>query len=176
MELIPDTEPEFDEVDNDESQEIIRAQTDPALLALHESGHAVLAENCGMPVVKVVAKGFGSSFTEVTEERTSLENLHQKLVVAFGGFCAVFKKTNNIYIANIHCVGGYENDYARMGRFFDEVKITDEKERATWSKKAKAAAEQLIEKHWGEVEQIAEILCRDREIPGEQVRKILGKA
>lgn len=172
MERIPNAEAEPDE--ESLNREILKAQDDPALLSLHESGHAVLAEHNNMKVTKVVARGFGASFTAVTEERTTLENLHQKLTVAFGGYCAVLKKTNNLYMANIHCTGGYENDYGRMSQFLDEVKITDDKQRATWSKNAESAAMQLIEKYWTEIEQIAEILCRDREIPGEQVRKIVG--
>lgn len=162
--------------DDDPGQEVLIAKDDPILLALEEAGHAALAEHFDIEVVRVVIRGFGISFTEVNDGPTTLENLHHKLTVALGGYYAVFKRTGHLYIANIYSIDGYCRDDHRMYRLFDEVSLKDHQERKTWAGNAKAAAGWLVEKYWTEIERISEVLNRDREITGVQVRRILGKA
>src|SRR5271155_3272697 len=103
MELIPDTEPEPSASEMQQmKQRYLDAMDDRKLLAVHEAGHAVVAEHLNMGVKRVVVQGLNTSYTETNKRPPSREMLHNELIMLLAGYQAVLKETGEMHIANIH--------------------------------------------------------------------------
>src|ERR1700733_8977880 len=131
-------------------QRYLDALNDRKLLAIHEAGHAAVAEHLNMGVIRVVVIEANRSFTEVNKRAPSTETLRDDLAMALAGYFAVLRETGDEYIANIHC--GIDNQ--SMFDLFQVLSI-GERDQAMWMKEARPIAKQLVDQYWSAIRKIA---------------------
>jgi hypothetical protein len=174
MEDAPNTAPEtplseFEEMEQ-MKQRFMDAQDSRELLAVHEAGHAAVAEHFDMGVVKVILRGPSSSFTEVNPRSPSKDTLLDDLTVALAGYYAALKETGEEYLASVNC----GIDYVLMDKLFAALSI-NEKEQKPWMKEAQPLSEQLVGRYWAAVKKIGDVLFQKGEMTGAEVRQILAE-
>jgi ATP-dependent Zn protease len=146
------------------------ALNDRKLLAIHEGGHAAVAEHLNMGVVRVFVIEANRSFTEVNKRPPSMETLRDDLTMALAGYFAVLKETGEEYIANIHC--GIDNQL--MFDLFKALSI-DEKDQKMWMKEARPIAKELVDRYWSAIQKMADELHKFPQMSGAEVRRILAE-
>jgi len=146
------------------------AQNSRKLLAVHEAGHAAVAEHLNMGVKRVVVQGLNTSYTETNKRPPSKEMLHNELVMLLAGYQAVFKETGDMYIANSH--SGV--DYSEMYKIFDALSIGED-EQKIWMKEAGPVCRQLIDTYWSAIKKIAAVLEQNGQMWGTDVRKTISE-
>jgi hypothetical protein len=146
------------------------AQNSRELLAVHEAGHAVVAEHLNIDVKRVVLQGINTSYTETDKRPPSKEMLHNELVMLLAGYQAVLKETGEMHIANIH--SGIDNN--EMYKIFDALSIGAD-EQKIWMKEARPACEELIDIYWSAIKKIAAVLEQNGQMWGTDVRKAISE-
>jgi hypothetical protein len=152
------------------TKRFLDAQNSRELLAVHEAGHAAVAEHLNMGVKRVVVQGLNTSYTETNKRLPSKEMLHNELVMLLAGYQAVFKETGDVYIANSH--SGI--DYREMYKIFGALSIGED-EQKIWMKEAGPACKQLIDTYWSAIKKIAAVLERNGQMWGTDVRKTISE-
>jgi hypothetical protein len=174
MEDAPNTPPETPLSDLEEMEQMkeryLDGLNDRKLLAVHEAGHAAVAEHLKMDVKRVVVQGVNTSYTETSKRLPSRAMLHNELVMLLAGYQAVLKETGDIYIANIHA----GIDYREMDRLFGALSIGED-ERKTWMKEVGPVCEKLIDTYWSAIKKIATVLEQNGQMWGTDVRKTLSE-
>jgi hypothetical protein len=151
-------------------QRYLDALNDRKLLAIHEAGHAAVAEHLNMGVIRVVVIEANRSYTEMNKRAPSTETLRDDLAMALAGYFAVLRETGDEYIANIHC--GIDNQ--SMFDLFQALSI-DERDQEMWMKEARPIAKQLVDQYWAAIRKIADELHKFPQMSGAEVRRILGE-
>jgi hypothetical protein len=170
----PNTEPEIPLSDVKEmeqmKQRFLDAQNSRELLAVHECGHAVVAEHLNMSVVRVVLRNPNSSFAELAPRSPSKDTLVHDLAVALAGYYAALKETGEEYLARVNC----GIDYEFMFKIFAALSIGED-EQKTWMKQAEPLSEQIVSRHWAAIKKLAGVLYQKGELTGAEVRRILAE-
>ncbi len=148
----------------------LNALNDRKLLAIHEAGHAAVAEHFNMGVIRVMVIEANRSYTEVNKRPASTETLRDDLAMALAGYFAVLRETEDEYIANIHC--GIDNQL--MFDLFKALSIP-ERDHNNWMKEAGPIAKQLVERYWSAIRKIADELHKFPQMSGAEVRRILAE-
>lgn len=150
---------------------LLDAQNNRELLAIHEAGHAAVAEHLNMSVKRVVLRDPNSSFTELEQRPRSKETLLDDLTVVQDGYCAALKQVGEEYIARANC--GF--DYISISKFFAALSIS-ENEQAQWVTQAEEISQRIVEQEWASIKKLASVLLQNEETEGGEVRRILAEA
>jgi ATP-dependent Zn protease len=154
-----------------EAERFSDAVHDTKLLALHEAGHAVVATHLKRRVLRVVAKGFGNSFTETDRRLPSMDMLHAELTLLFAGYYAVLKETNWESVSIQQSSG----DWQHVDGLFQALSIADAQQMA-YIKPAKAESKQIIESRWPAVNKVWVALNEREKINGDELNKLISEA
>ena len=146
------------------------AQNSRELLAVHEAGHAAVAEHLKMGIKRVVVQGINTSYTETDKRPVSRETLHNELVMLLAGYQAVLKETGEMHIANIH--SGV--DFRVMYEMFDALSIGAD-EQKIWMTDASPVCEELIDTYWSGIKKIAAVLEKNGQMWGTDVRRTISE-
>ena len=152
------------------TKRFLDAQNSRELHAVHEAGHAAVAEHLNMGVKRVVVQGINTSYTETDKRPLSKEMLHNELVMLLAGYRAVLKETGEMHIANIHS----GTDYSEMYKMFDALSIGAD-EQKIWMREASPVCEKLIDTYWSAIKKIAAVLEQNGQMWGTDVRKTISE-
>jgi hypothetical protein len=150
------------------------------LQALHEAGHAVVAQDLGWPVREVVietkkelVQGIPSTTTgstEVDHPKCTLENSGLFAALALAGYTAI-RRLNNQEAMNV-LISEFGWDWLKIQQQFHAINLQPGHQLAAIYEGV-AEAEGMITKHQTALARIAKLLTQKKRISGDEVRKIM---
>ena len=146
-------------------------------LAYHEAGHAVVAwvldlgiKEVAMPDAKRGYSDHLRSFDDVKGEVGEKEARRRWAVMQMAGGCSQSRWRTDIGFF------GCEEDNARViENVWRLCELTDDDE-TTWRSRIQTRTNELVEKHWSQIEAVATALLERRHLSGEQATEIINAA